>query len=244
MSQHLNPPNENQAINHYTRSIHSAEHRKMNGVWVSKYHFLFHFLFPSSTTILHSVVFFHTLFVSLSLSVSCGSYLVLLHHAVLLLLRGRLPGYQNSCAVVSASRYGDLPGSGAGRCDNRHERDVTHTLQYTRVLHVHIHLLNTLNYANMQISHVKCMYICIYNHYVDMYRSYVSVCEFSETHVSTHFNSTHSAVLVHLNNERRLPSNMIGLSQCQMPAERILELRVNRMLSLDFISHNYYPLNT
>ncbi len=134
MSQHLNSPNENQAINHYTLSIHSAAHHKMNGVWASKYHFLFHFLFPSSTTILHSVVVvFHTLFVSLSLSVSCGSYLVLLHHAVLLLLRGRLPGYQNSCAVVSASCYGDPPGRGAGCCDKRHERDVTHTLQYTRV---------------------------------------------------------------------------------------------------------------
>lgn len=61
MSQHLNSPNENQAVNHYPRSIHSAEHHKMN---VSQYNFLFHFLFPSSTTILHSV-FFHTLFVSL-----------------------------------------------------------------------------------------------------------------------------------------------------------------------------------
>lgn len=182
----------------------------------------------------------YSLCLSLSLSVSCGSYLIFLHHAVLLLLWGRLPGYQNSCAVVSASRYGDPPGSSAGRYDKRHERDVTHTLQYTRVLYVHIHLLNTLNYANMQISH---MHVCIYKHYVDMYRSCVSVCVFSETDVSTHFNSTHSAVLVHLNNERRMPSNMIGPSQCQMPAERILVLRVNRT-SLDFISHNYYTLNT
>lgn len=43
------------------------------------------------------------------------------------------------------------------------------------------------------------------------------MCVFSETHASTHFNSTHSAVLVNLNNERRLPSNMIRASQCQMP---------------------------
>ncbi len=242
MSQHLNPPNENQATTLAAfiqqNIVKWMECESVNIISSSTSYFLP--LLPSFILLFFS----YSLCLSLSLSVSCGSYLVLLHHAVLLLLRGRLPGYQNSCAVVSASRYGDLPGSGAGRCDNRHERDVTHTLQYTRVLHVHIHLLNTLNYANMQISHVKCMYICIYNHYVDMYRSYVSVCEFSETHVSTHFNSTHSAVLVHLNNERRLPSNMIGLSQCQMPAERILELRVNRMLSLDFISHNYYPLNT
>lgn len=66
MSQHLNSPNENQAINHYTLSIHSAAHHKMNGVWASKYNFLFHFLFPSSTTILHSVVVFFILSLSLS----------------------------------------------------------------------------------------------------------------------------------------------------------------------------------
>lgn len=61
MSQHLNSPNENQAVNHYPRSIHSAEHHKMN---VNQYNFLFHFLFPSSTTILHSVFFSYSLCLS------------------------------------------------------------------------------------------------------------------------------------------------------------------------------------
>lgn len=135
MSQHLNSPNENQAINHYTLSIHQQhiikwmECEPVNIISSSTSYSLP--LLPSF--ILLGFFFILSLSLSLSLSVSCVSYLVLLHQAVLLLLWGRLPGYQNSCAVVSASRYGDPPGSGAGRCDNRHERDVTHTLQYTRV---------------------------------------------------------------------------------------------------------------
>lgn len=78
---------------------------------------------------------------------------------------------------------------------------------------------------------------CTCVHFVHTHMDYTSACNslcmcvFSETHVSPHFNSTHSAVLVHLNNEQRLPSNMIRPPQCQMPAERLLELR---MLSLYF----------
>lgn len=123
-------------------------------------------LLPSFTLFFFFFFFPHSLCLPLSLSVSSGSYLILLHQAVLLLLWGRLPGYQDRCAVVSASCYGDSLGSGTGRCDKRHERDVTHTLQYARVPII-----------TPSIMHI-CRYMCAFinKHYVYMQMDYMSQC--------------------------------------------------------------------